>query len=470
MKNILSFLAAMFLFAAFWVVMLATGMASRLMVIIIGSLVFLMFTIFSIKKKSFGMLTVSILLSTSLFYSLWGISFLIGKAISWIRYLMNNFFVYFKSYFNLMTDYLKTNDLSWLVKPIKFFLFFLLALIIFSLVKKNWKKILTMIVSVWRYFSGLYVIVGNDEAHVVTRIDGGVTVYSGTDISGRSSGLGSAYQGNHYWDFSQVGFLKMIFGMKIQTVRFDDLKKEIKDTEIKSKDNAKLIIGRGVFHFRVYNPLTASKVWPGQGMDVERFKASIDDIVEEAIEISVKKFTAEELTGGSLIVNEAFREALADKLEDNYGIKIINAKLSQESGEVIDLITQKEKEQLRAEAELAKQQAEQKIELAKKITQLAVNAKNLAKAEGEKAVISKAAEAEALRIAKILEAQGSNMAVFNATNPLAAQIEVAKALAKIYANATTIVNSGSSDLIGNLFAVGKALGVEAKSIKTIASN
>lgn len=258
--------------------------------------------------------------------------------------------------------------------------------------------------------------------------------------------------------------------MVVQETRFDDLNIEIKDIKVKSKNKAELTIGKAVFHFRVYNPITVAKVWPGDDMDIDEFKKEVYDIVEEAVEVSVVRFTVEELTGGSKKVNKAFKKELISKLEENYGVEIVNAKLSQEKGEVIDLIKKVQAEELRKKAEVAKQEADAAIEAAREKKQQKINAVMEAEADGRKKVVEIDAEAESQRIKKILEAQSSNKDMFLATHPMRVQENIAKALANLYQNATTIVNSGgSSSMIGEIIALGKSWGISGDSIKAIAN-
>lgn len=434
MKNLGAYIVALLMVASFYGAMLYTGVATRSLMMLIGVISFALYISFSIKKKSIPITIMGFAISTILFYGVWGLNLLISFLLNFLQKIN------FPGVSYLLIGLLVT-----------------ITLLIFR--------------SIWKFLSGLYVIVKPDEAHIITRIDKSISVYSGADISDRSPELRKAYRGNHYWDFSGIKILKMVLGMIVQKTRFDDIKFEIKDVKVKSKNKAELIIGKAVFHFVVNNPIKVAKIWPGKDMDIEEFKKEIFDIVEESVEISVTRFTAKQLTGGSEEVNLAFKKELIKKLSDNYGIEIINAKLSQEKGDVIDLIKDVETEKLRQKAEIAKQQAEEAIETAKEKKQQKINAVMKTEAEGRKTVVETDADAESQKIKKILEAQASGKDLFLATHPISAQVEIAKALSNLYKNATTIVNSGNSgDLIGNILAIGKSLGVNEKSIKAINDN
>ena len=88
--------------------------------------------------------------------------------------------------------------------------------------------------------SQLEIIKTSGVLHVVTRIGGSISVYSGNNISNRE-GLKKAYKGNHYWNLENITFLKMLLGMTIQKVPLDDLDTEIKDLTVKCKGEKKWV-------------------------------------------------------------------------------------------------------------------------------------------------------------------------------------------------------------------------------------
>jgi regulator of protease activity HflC (stomatin/prohibitin superfamily) len=472
MENLGAFIVALFLFSGFWVLMLYVDIASSWLVITISSLVFLIFTVSAVKKKSFLMLTISLIISSVTFYLLYFFAFLFNllfeKAIWLVTYLTGQA----KS----LTIYLAENGYA----GVNYLLIGLAVLIVFLFLKKNWKRLWMIVKRVWNFLAELRVTTPIDEFHIV--IYSGIlftkklAVYSGNDISQRKNKSGDltesakAYVGNYYWNMAEVKVLNHLLGMKVHVVASDDLKKAVKNINVKTKDLAKINIGGAFIHFIIDDVLTAAKMWPGKDTDPEKFIESVTDIIEETVEIVTKDFDVVDLIGGSRLINDSFRKELVEKLEEPYGIKIINAKLSQENGEIVDLITDATKEEFRSKRDIARETAQQKIEAAKNLTQGKVNARILTEAEGKKKVIETDAEAEASRITKILKAQASQE-IFKYTDSNASRVETAKALATIYQNVQTLVNGGgSSDLIGTFLALGKSLGVNEDSLKAISSS
>jgi len=77
-SNVGSFLVALFVFAAFWTIMLATGVASRSLIMVIGAAIFAAWIFFSVKKKSVLSAVLSFFISFGSVYLIWGFNFLIG--------------------------------------------------------------------------------------------------------------------------------------------------------------------------------------------------------------------------------------------------------------------------------------------------------------------------------------------------------------------------------------------------------
>lgn len=481
-KGVGQSLIALVILVVFCIVLLASGTVHYWMVALVGSVVLVLSTI-ALRKKSTPMLLISIVISSVLFYVLLGVSCLISFVFKKLGLLIT----YLIDQGEALMTYFTNIGHSW----VNYVIIGLLVLIGLTIVKKNWKRFWRLVKRIWNFFAKLRVTTPIDEFHIVvfsgllwTRK---IAVYSGNDISGRMNKDGKktesakAYAGNFYWNLQKIEVLNHLWGMKVQIVASDDLKKAVRNINVKTKDLAPMNIGAAFIHFIVDDVLTAAKMWPGKDTDPEIFIESVTDIIEETVEIVTKDFETEELIGGSREVNEAFRKELALKLEEVYGIKIFNAKLSQENGEVVDLIMAARKEAFRMKKEIATEKADEKInlakeskqqaiEIAKNTTQEKVNIKNLTEADGRKAVIEKDTEAEALRIRTILTAQATKEGLFKATNPIAARIEIAKAFSDIYKNAKTIVNSGggTGDLIGNFLAIGKSLGIDPESVKAIA--
>jgi len=359
LENVGAYIIALLMVASFYGAMLYTGIATKSLVMLIGVAGFALYISFTIKKKSIPATIAGFTISTVLFYGLW---------------LFNSLIKYLKNLENTKIGY---SSIA------------LLVLIIFLIV---W--------IIYKFLSGIYVIVKPDEAHVVTRINGAQSIYSGN-----IKGIDNCFS-NHYWDFSKIKILRMFLGMIVQEIRLDDFKIQIHDVTVKSKEKAELVIGDVVFHGRVEKPIVASKTWPGEDMDIELFKEKISDIIEESTEITVIDYPIEKLVGGSKAVNKTFKKILEKRLGESYGIKITNAKLSQEKGAAVDLIKGKAAETLRGDQEVAKQEADERIEEATNKKELKGNITKKTIAEGLKAVtITNAnAKAEEIRINALAKA------------------------------------------------------------------
>ncbi len=369
-KSTGAFIIALLMVVAFYAVMLHTGIASKSLAMIIGVIGFTIFILFSTRKKSVPMVIISAITSAALFYSILGINI-----------LGNN-----------LTNFLAKTNIPWL----NYGIIVIIALIVVAIA-----------IRIYKFFAKIYILLKPDEAHVITHINGSQIVYSGTDLEKNPYLLGKEYGGNHYFDFSKMIWMKMFLGMTVQKTRLDDLRIEINDIHVKSECKAELQIGRAVFHFCVLKPLTIARKWPGEDMDIERFKTETLDIIEESVEITTNEYPIEKLVGGNLEVNNTFKETLESKLEEDYGISITNAKLSQESGPAVDLVKKVKQEKLRGKSEVATQKANLSIQAAKTKTQEKINLLNLTEAEGSKAVTIKNAEAEAekIEIAALAEAK-----------------------------------------------------------------
>jgi len=447
MKNYIekvgAFFTALLLGGAFYAAMLYSGVASRFLLMICGIIAFTIFVFLSTRKKPILNLIMGFTISSTLILLVTIISILIKFFLEKITILI----IYLIDPIKNSMLYLTKAGYSW----INYIVIGLLILIGIILILKYGEKVLkgtwSLILKIWKFFSELYVTVPLDEFHIAVYsgalFSKKIAVYSGNDISKRKNESGKAYMGNYYWNFQEIKFLNWLIGMKVRIVASDDLKKEIKDIPIKSKEMADITIGRAVLHFIIYDVITASKMWPGKDMNPDEFIKSISDIIEEAVEIVTKTFMAEELIGGSERVNTAFTKELKRKLEDKkktkkYGIKIINAKLSQETGEIVTLITGAAKEKLRADKEVAKETAEQRIETAKEITQQKINTKMATEAMGKKVVTKIKAEAEALALKELYEMKELHTGIFS----LELALEGIKANASRFPALTTMLSGG----------------------------
>ena len=455
LQNAMAFLVALFMFAAFWTILLASGLASRSLVMIIGAAIFAVWIFFSVKKKSVLSAVLSFFISFGSIYLIRGLNLLIG-------FLINLF---------------KEINLPWIG-------YVLIGIFAIGLI--------ILFLKIWRFLSGIYIIVKPDEAHVVTRINGEQYVYSGNKkIDG--------YAGNHYLDFSKIPWLKFFLGMTVQKTRLDDQKIEIPNIEdLKSEDRAELGMGLAAFHCRNEKPKIVSKRWPGEDMDLKLFQEEILDLVKESVELTVAEFPIIKLVGGSMVVNQRFKEILQEKLGDEYGILITNANLSKENGDAVEAIKKVRSEELRGEEEEATLNADKKIQIATDLKQVAANKviattaeglkkKKIIDAEAAKEVKIKEAEAtakdvelaaiaDALKIIKeggakadalkkLVEAQASNE-VFLKAKALDTQQGIAEALKDLYPNLSYIIGQGGAGLAEVAALIKTGFGIDLNKIIT----
>ena len=409
MKNLGLFALAVIPTAIFWATMLAINPSCGFLELTISSTVFIIAIFFSMKRKSILIAIAGTIFSTILFYMVWGIHALVNFTFEMLAIPITYLIELAKIPMNYFIE-IGHEEASYVIIGV---LALIVFLIIIRILKKVWQKIKNIIKKVIDLYNDMIIIVPNDEAHVITRKDGSITVYSGRTVFHQDAQKN--YGGNHYLNWNKIKFLKFIFVMIIAIIEIDDTEMTVKNIDnigclgIKDEDGnigAGLVnIGLAGFNYRVNHPEKASLEFAGKGMSHVAFQKAILPIVREAVAVTVAKYTVTDLATGNIIVNEGFRDRLKEKLENRYGIEVTSGQLSEEGGDLIEEYRNIEKHRITGKAGAAEQKSLEVVQVATESKQKAANKVLVTTANGiKKAALVKAnQDAEIVKITAAAE-------------------------------------------------------------------